>query len=288
MRASLQSNVSDRERLPVPVPVPRKTEIAVDLDDVRSRFGQLLRHWRRLRSLSQLELAMRASTSPRHVSFIETGRSRPGRDLILRLAEVLDVPDRARGEWLGAAGLTRRAPPHATLDLPTLGSYRRAAAAMLALRTRVPAMIVGPAYRTIAVNDAATLVLPELAQAETIVDAFLAESMSQRLANPEAVLWGWYDRLLGDFSEDSSGDCQRLITRVERRLCGRSRPRAAGGEASVIRPVFRIDGQLVSTIGVTVHVRISRAVGAPSTMEAFYPFDAEAERYFANAITAER
>jgi len=259
--------------------------VVADRHDVRSRFGQLLRHWRRLRGLSQLELALRASTSPRHVSFVETGRSRPGRELISRLAEVLDVPDRVRGEWLGAAGLTRREPPHAGLDLATLGSCRRAAADMLALQTRVPAMIVGAAYRTIAVNDAAKRVLPELAQAETIVDAFLAESMSQRLANPEAVLWGWNDRLLGDFSDGSSSDCQALVTRVERRLRGISRPRAAGGDASVIRPIFRVDGQLVSTIGVTVHVRISRAVGSPSTMEAFYPFDAEAERYLANALT---
>ena len=279
MTAILQSGDSDQ--------MTPGEAIVVDLDDVRSRFGQLLRHWRRLRGLSQLELAMRATTSPRHVSFIETGRSRPGRDLILRLAEVLDVPDRARGEWLGAAGLTRREPPHAALDLATLGSYRRAAAAMLALQTRVPAMIVGPAYRTIAVNDAAKRVLPELAHAETIVDAFLAESMSQRLTNPEAVLWAWYDRLLGDFSDDSCSDCQRLVARLERRLCGISRPRAPGGDASVIRPIFRIDGQLVCTIGVTMHVRISRAIGSPSTMEAFYPFDAEAERYFANAIAGE-
>jgi hypothetical protein len=155
---------------------------------------------------------------------------------------------------------------------------------LLALQTRVPAMIVGPAYRTIAVNDAAKQVLPELAHAETIVDALLAESMTRRLANPEAVLWGWYDRLLGELSEESSSDGQALVTRVERRLCGMSRPRAAGGDSSVIRPVFRIDGQLVCTIGVTVHVRISRGVGPPSTMEAFYPFDAEAERYFAVAV----
>lgn len=257
-----------------------------DLGGERPAFGRLLRDWRRLRGLSQLELAMRASTSPRHVSFVETGRSRPRRDLILRLAEVLGVPDPARETWLGAAGLTRHEPRRASLDLATLGSYRRAAADLLALRTQAPAMIVGPAYQLIAVNDAATWVLPELAQAETIVDAFLAAAISQRLSNTEAVLWSWYDRLLGDLAEEACSDRQALVTRLERRLRGITRPPAAEADASVLCPVFRVDGRLVRTIGVTVQARLSRAVGPPSTMEAFYPFDAEAERALASALAA--
>jgi transcriptional regulator with XRE-family HTH domain len=76
-------------------------------------FGQRLRHWRKHRGLSQLELAARAETTPRHVSFIGTGRSRPGRDLILRLAECMDVPMRDRNALLTAAGLN---PAYPELD----------------------------------------------------------------------------------------------------------------------------------------------------------------------------
>ena len=66
--------------------------------------GELLRHWRGVRRLSQLALALEAETTARHVSFIETGRSQPSRAMVLRLARVLDVPIRERNQLLLAAG----------------------------------------------------------------------------------------------------------------------------------------------------------------------------------------
>ena len=66
--------------------------------------GGLLREWRSRRRLSQLDLAMEADVSPRHLSFVETGRSRPSRELVLHLAEHLDVPLRERNSLLLAAG----------------------------------------------------------------------------------------------------------------------------------------------------------------------------------------
>ena len=67
-------------------------------------FGDLLRHWRKVRGVSQLDLALAADTSQRHVSFLESGRSRPSRAMVLALAERLDIPLRARNEILTAAG----------------------------------------------------------------------------------------------------------------------------------------------------------------------------------------
>src|SRR5438093_6472662 len=67
-------------------------------------IGDLLRDWRQQRRLSQLDLALEAEVSPRHLSFIETGRSQPSRDLVLHLAERLDVPLRERNALLLAAG----------------------------------------------------------------------------------------------------------------------------------------------------------------------------------------
>jgi transcriptional regulator with XRE-family HTH domain len=75
----------------------------------RSPFGELLRHHRKLSGMSQLELAVRASTTPRHVSFLETGRSRPGRELVARLVDVLAVPPVDHDRWLMAAGFAPRA-----------------------------------------------------------------------------------------------------------------------------------------------------------------------------------
>src|SRR5690242_6823565 len=68
------------------------------------QVGELLRAWRRRRSLSQLELALDAAVSSRHVSFLETGRARPSREMLLRLAEHLEVPLRERNALLLAAG----------------------------------------------------------------------------------------------------------------------------------------------------------------------------------------
>src|SRR5258708_16229203 len=79
-------------------------------------IGELLRSWRRRRSLSQLELALNASVSSRHLSFVETGRSRPSREMVLHLAEQLEVPLRERNTLLlapGYAPLYAQRPPAA-------------------------------------------------------------------------------------------------------------------------------------------------------------------------------
>ncbi|ARX88394.1 XRE family transcriptional regulator [Streptomyces alboflavus] len=70
--------------------------------------GELLRQWRRRRQLSQLDLALAADVSARHVSLVETGRSRPSADMVLRLADQLDVPLRERNRLLLAAGFAPR------------------------------------------------------------------------------------------------------------------------------------------------------------------------------------
>lgn len=67
-------------------------------------IGALLQYWRKARSLSQLALAIEADVSPRHISFLETGRARPSREMVILLCGVLDVPLRERNELLLTAG----------------------------------------------------------------------------------------------------------------------------------------------------------------------------------------
>jgi len=74
---------------------------------VLSPFGNVLRQWRSVRRMSQLDLALEAEVSARHVSFLETGRSQPSREMVLRLADGLDIPLRERNTLLEAAGLAR-------------------------------------------------------------------------------------------------------------------------------------------------------------------------------------
>src|SRR5262247_120792 len=91
--------------------------------DQSGTLGQLLRDWRATRGLSQLELAMRAGFSARHVSFIETGRTQPSRQTLLVLAETLDVPLRERNRLLEAGGYAH-VYRHTPLDADEMGHIR--------------------------------------------------------------------------------------------------------------------------------------------------------------------
>jgi transcriptional regulator with XRE-family HTH domain len=103
--------------------------------------GELLRHWRGVRRVSQLALALDAGTTPRHVSFIETGRSQPSRAMVLRLARVLDVPIRERNQILLAAGY---APlyPESGLAADEAEQVRAALDRMLAAHEPYPAVVM--------------------------------------------------------------------------------------------------------------------------------------------------
>lgn len=96
-----------------------------------NRFGPNLRWWRERRGLSQLDLAGEAETSQRHVSFVESGRTRPSREMVLRLAAALDVPLRQQNALLLAAGFAP-AWRESALDAPELLQVNRAIEHMLA------------------------------------------------------------------------------------------------------------------------------------------------------------
>ena len=103
--------------------------------------GELLREWRERRRLSQLDLSIQADISTRHLSFVETGRSRPTPAMIIRLTEQLDVPLRERNTLLLAAGYAPAYPQHG-LDEPELSSVRAALRRVLAGHQPYPAVVI--------------------------------------------------------------------------------------------------------------------------------------------------
>jgi transcriptional regulator with XRE-family HTH domain len=117
--------------------------------------GDLLREWRQRRRVSQLDLAGDAEISTRHLSFIETGRSTPSRDVILRLAEQLEVPLRARNALLIAAGYAP-AFGERPLDDPALALARQAIERLLAAHEPFPALAIDRHWTLVAGNRAAT------------------------------------------------------------------------------------------------------------------------------------
>jgi transcriptional regulator with XRE-family HTH domain len=120
---------------------------------VMTRFPTELRRWRSVRRLSQLDLAVRAGTTQRHVSFIEQGRSRPGRGLVVRLAESMELTLRERNELLLAAGFAP-AFPESRLDDEALRPVRRALETILDGHLPYPAMVVRPHGILVAANRA--------------------------------------------------------------------------------------------------------------------------------------
>jgi transcriptional regulator with XRE-family HTH domain len=115
--------------------------------------GELLREWRQRRRLSQLDLALEANVSSRHLSFLETGRARPSREMILLLAEQLNVPLRSRNVLLNAAGY---APiyPERTLDDPAMQAARSAVDAVLTGQEPYPALAMDRHWTILAYNRA--------------------------------------------------------------------------------------------------------------------------------------
>jgi transcriptional regulator with XRE-family HTH domain len=118
--------------------------------------GDLLREWRQRRRLSQLDLAVDAEISTRHLSFVETGRSNPSREMILRLAERLDVPLRERNEILVAAGFAPVFQERSLAD-PALESVQKAIAIVLEGHEPYPALAIDRHWTLIATNRVTTL-----------------------------------------------------------------------------------------------------------------------------------
>lgn len=117
-------------------------------------LGSLLRYWRNLRSFSQLALATEAEVSPRHLSFLETGRAQPSREMLLRLANVLNVPLREQNALLLAAGF---APMHAETKLGAaeLAAVETALLAILRQQEPFPAVVMNRHWDIVRSNEAA-------------------------------------------------------------------------------------------------------------------------------------
>ena len=116
-------------------------------------FAAMLRYWRTRRGLSQLDLALTAEVSSRHVSYLETGRSRPGRDMVLLLAATLDVPLRDRNVMLREAGF-EAAFPEPGLDALDAG-VEHALSVLLRQHEPFPALVLDRGYDVLRTNGAA-------------------------------------------------------------------------------------------------------------------------------------
>jgi len=129
--------------------------------------GQLIRHWRERRRLSQLSLAVDAEISTRHLSFIETGRAQPSRDMVLLLARALEVPPRGRNDLLTAAGY---APVYreTALDAPEMAGVRRALDFILRQQEPFPGLVIDGHWNLLMTNQGASRLMGLFLSAEDV------------------------------------------------------------------------------------------------------------------------
>ncbi|MPZ81825.1 MAG: helix-turn-helix domain-containing protein [Actinophytocola sp.] len=161
----------------------------------RSGFADDLRAWRRRRGVSQIELALRAGTTQRHLSFIESGRSAPGRDMVIRLAESLEVPHRERNVLLLSAGYAP-AYQETRWDDHQLNPIRTALERVLHGHQPYPAIIVDRHGDLVSANDAFRVithgVAAHLLAPPTNIPRLLLhpKGMAPRIVNLDE--WAWH------------------------------------------------------------------------------------------------
>jgi transcriptional regulator with XRE-family HTH domain len=127
-------------------------------ENLTDSFGMLLKQWRDKRGFSQLDLAVNSQVSQRHISFLESGRAKPSLDMVLQLANVLEMPLRQQNLMLSAAGF---APIHTETNLsaPEMNSVSRALNFMLKQQEPFPAFVIDRYWNLILTNDAANRLL---------------------------------------------------------------------------------------------------------------------------------
>lgn len=252
-----------------------------------SPVGEQLRAWRQRRRLSQLALASDAEISTRHLSFLETGRARPSREMVLRLAERLEVPLRERNQLLVAAGFAPMFPER-RLDDPALAAARRAVERVLAGHEPHPAVALDRRWTLIMANRAVAPLLTGAAPSllEPPVNVLRLSLHPQGLAGRIVNLHEWRAHLLARLRRqvELTADPTLIDLLGELRsypVPGRSQPgppvrdHAAASAAAVVVP-FRLateHGELsflstTTMFGTPVEITLSELV-----VESFFPAD---------------
>jgi transcriptional regulator with XRE-family HTH domain len=257
-------------------------------------IGEHLRSWRQRRRMSQLDLACEADISTRHVSFLETGRARPSRDMVLHLAERLDVPLRERNVLLVSAGFAPVFAERPLID-PALSAAREAVELVLAAHEPYPAIAVDRHWTLVASNKAAGRVFgkvsPELAQPP--VNALRIALHPGGLAKRTVNFAEWRGHLLAGLRRQIELTADPVLVALQEELLRYPAPRSAGPQpatnsGAVAIPLRLMIGgtelSFLSTItvfGTPVDITLSELA-----IETFLPADHETAEALRRMATA--
>jgi transcriptional regulator with XRE-family HTH domain len=243
--------------------------------------GELLRQWRERRRLSQLDLALQAEISTRHLSFLETGRSRPSRDMLLRLAEQLEVPLRERNHLLLAGGYAP-AFGQTALDAPQMAAVRAALRQVLVGHEPYPAVVVDRAWNLVDANAAVTLLVgqadPELlAPPVNVLRVSLhPDGMASRIVNLGEWRAHLFGRLRRQIALTADPGLAELYEELRAYPCDQPAPEVeVPGPGDVVVPLrFRLGDRelsflsIVASFGTPLDVTVSELA-----IESFFPAD---------------
>ncbi|HWF25319.1 MAG TPA: helix-turn-helix transcriptional regulator [Solirubrobacteraceae bacterium] len=255
------------------------------------RVGELLRSWRQRRSLSQLELSLESEVSARHLSFIETGRARPSREMVLHLAERLDVPLRERNSLLLAAGF---APLYGerSLDSEEMTVVTQALDRFLRAHEPYPAVVVDRHWALVSANDALGVLLEGVAEhlleppANALRVALHPDGMAPRIINFDE----WSSHLLDRLKRAAAITADPELEALYHELAGypgvtSESPHDEYSANAIVLPLRLRHGNAelaffgtVTTFGTPLDVTLSEIA-----VEAFYPANAAT----ANALLVE-
>lgn len=246
--------------------------------------GDLLREWRGRRRMSQLDLACEADISSRHLSFIETGRATPSREMVLHLAERLDVPLRERNALLVAAGYAPVFPERPLAD-PALSAARRAVDLVLAGHEPYPALAVDRHWTLVASNRAVTPLLagagPALLRPPVNVLrlSLHPEGLAPRIAN----LRQWRSHLLARLQQQIDVTADPVLLELMNELRGYPLADAAEGGGGAQEAEYAgivVPLRLVTEAGVLSFISTTTVFGTPVdvtlselALESFFPAD---------------
>jgi len=249
-------------------------------------FGGLLRMWRRQRRLSQMALAHAAATTPRHVSFLETGRSRPGRALVLRLAEALSVPLRDQNDLLRAAGFAPAYANHASHGLDD-HPLRAAIQDIIDRHNPYPAAVIDPIGKIVLANAAFHAFAPGMAdlEPEQSTELMFAKGAGEAMfANWNHIAWSWVAQNRRELAERPSPRLAKIIERAIELLGEEPAPPDAGNTfPDVISPTLRIGDQLIRTYTMIMRFEAPQEVALSELrIELIFPYDDAGKTFFAS------
>jgi transcriptional regulator with XRE-family HTH domain len=251
--------------------------------DARRGVGELLREWRQRRRMSQLLLATEAEISTRHLSFVESGRATPSREMVMHLAERLDVPLRERNALLVAAGYAPLYRERA-LDDPQLAAAREAVELVLRAHAPYPALAVDRHWNIVAANDALAPLIGDASPAllAAPVNALRLSLHPDGIA-PRILNWhAWRAHLLARLQRQIDASADPTLAALHDELAAYpATPHAGHAAVEPVQHHIAIPLRVQTALGELAFYSTTTVFGTPVditlselAIEAFFPADA--------------